>query len=96
MCGAFTADCEYDTNTIILLRDVFCPKTKCSGKLCLYKNTFQSPGGNDFRCPQCASVYQVRNNRFEDQTQSFSLPFRQGVFVFEESSKSIRDVIEDL
>ena len=41
MCSAFTFDCGYDNSTIILIGDVYCPNTKCSGKLCLHKETFQ-------------------------------------------------------
>ena len=39
MCSAFTPDCGYDKSTIILIGHVYCPNTKCSGKLCLHKNT---------------------------------------------------------
>ena len=68
----------------------------CSGKLCLHKKTFQSLSRSDYQCPQCASVCQVRNNLFEDQTNSFFLSFGAGVYVFEESSKTIQDVIGDV
>ena len=61
MCSAFTPDCGYDNSTIILIGDVFCPITKCLGKLCLQKKTFQSLGRSDYQCPQCGSVCQVRN-----------------------------------
>ena len=37
MCTAFTPDCGYDNSTIILIGDVYCPNTKCLGKLCLQK-----------------------------------------------------------
>ena len=36
---------------------------------------------------------QVLNIPFEDQTKSFFLSFGQGLFIFEESLKSIQDVI---
>ena len=39
---------------------------------------------------------QVRNIPFEDQTNSFFLSLGPGVYIFEESSKSIQDVIGDL
>ena len=78
MCSAFTPDCGYDNSTIILIGDVYCPNTKCSGKLCLHKEIFQSLGRSDYQCPQCASVCQVRNILFEDQTISFFLSFGQG------------------
>ena len=51
---------------------MYCPNTKCPGKLCLLTKTFQSLGRSDYQCPQCASVCQVRNVPFEDQTNSFS------------------------
>ena len=46
-----------------------------------------------YHCSQCASVYQVRNISFEHQNNSFFLSFVQGVYIFEESPKSIQDVI---
>ena len=89
-------DCGYDNSTIILIRDVFHPNTKCSGKLCMHKKTFQSPGRSGYQCPQCASVCQLRNIPFEDETNSFFLSLVQGVYVFEETRKSIQDVIGDV
>ena len=98
MCSAFTPDCEYDTSTINLIGDVFCPDKECSGKLCPHKITFHSLGRNlgDYQCPQCASVCQVRNIPFEDQTNSFLLSFGQRVYIFEERTKSIQAVIGDI
>ena len=96
MCSAFTPDCGYDNSTIILVGDVFWPNTKSSGKLCLQKKTFQSLGGSDYYCPQCASVCQVRNIPFEDQTNSFFLSLGQRVYIFEETPKSFQDVIGDV
>ena len=95
MCSAFTLVCGYDNNTIILIGDVYC-HTKFSGKFCLHKKTFESLGRSDYQCPHCASVCQVRNNLFEDQTNTLFLSFVQRVFIFEESSKSIQDVIGDV
>ena len=93
MCSAFTPDCGYDNSTIILIRDVYCPNTECSGKICLHKKTFQSLGRSDYQCPQCGSVRQVRNISFEDQTNSFFLLCGQGVYISEQSPKSIQDAI---
>ena len=76
-----------------LIGNVYCPKTKCLGKLCLHKRTFQSLSRSDYQCPQCASVCQARNTTFEDQTISFFLSFGPGVHSFEESPKSFQDVI---
>ena len=93
MCST---DCGYDNSTIILIGDVYCPNTKCLGKLCLHKETFQSLGRSDYQCPQCASVCQVRNIPFEEQTNSFFLSLGQGVYIFEERSKSVQEVIGDV
>ena len=96
MCSPFTPDCGYDNSTIILIGDVYCPNTKYSGKFCLHKKTFHSVGRSDYQCPQCASVCQVLNIPFEDQTISFFLSLGQGVFIFEETPKPIQDVIGDV
>ena len=72
MCGAFTPDCEYDKSTFFLNGDVYCPNTNSSGKFCLHKEIFQSLGGSDNQCSECASVCQVRNIAFEGQTKIFS------------------------
>ena len=93
MCST---DCAYDNSAIIIIGDMYCPNTKCLGKLCLHKKTFQSRGRSDYKCPQCASVCQVRNIPFEDQTNSFFLSFGAGVYIFEESVKTIQDVIGDV
>ena len=96
MCSPLTPDCGYDNSTIILIGDVYCPKTNCLGKLCLHQKTFQSLGRSDYQCPQCASVCQVRNVPFEGQANSFFLSFGPGVYIFEESPKSVQDVIGDV
>ena len=96
MCSAFIPDCGYDNRTIILIGDVFCPNTKGFGKICLHKKTFQSPGGIDYQSPQCGSVCQVRNIPFEEQTSSFFFLLSQGVYIFEESPKSVQEVIGDV
>ena len=75
-CKAITTcstDCAYDNSTIILIGDVYCPNTKCSGRICLHKKTFQSLGRSDYQCPQCGSVCQVRNILFEEQLNSVLL-----------------------
>ena len=80
MCSAFTPDCRYDNSTIILIGDVYCPNTKCLGKVYLHKKTFQSMGRSDYQCPQCASVCQVRNIPFEEQTNSFFVVWSRGLY----------------
>ena len=79
MCSAFTPDSGYGNSTINLIGVVYCPNTKCLGKLCLHKKTFQSLGRSNYQCPQCGSVCQVRNIPFEDQTNSCFLSLGQGV-----------------
>ena len=93
MCSAFTPDCGYGNGTIILIGNVFCPNTQCSGKLGLHKKTFQSLGRSDYRSPQCSSVCQLHKIPLEDQTISFLLSLGQGVYVFKESAKPVQDVI---
>ena len=96
MCSAFTPNCGYDNSSFVLIGDVYCPNTKCLGKLCLHKKTFQSLGRSDYQSPQCASVRQVRKILFENQTNSFFLSFGPGVYIFEGNPKKIQDVIGDV
>ena len=96
MCSAFTPDCGFENSTIILIGDVYFPNTKCLGKICLHKKTFQSLDRSDYHCPQCGSVCQVRNIPFEEQINFFSLSFGQGVYISEERPKSIQEVIGDV
>ena len=96
MCSAFTPDCGYDNSPVNLIGYVCCPKTKCSGKLYLHKQTFQSLGTSDCQSPQCASVCRVRNFSFEGQATSFLLNFGQRIHIFEETENSIQDVIGDV
>ena len=96
MCSAFTPDCGYGNNVIILIGDKYCPNTKCLGKLCLLSKTFQSLGRSDYQCAQFASMCQVRKIPFEDQTNSFFLSLGQGAYNFEENPKSKQDVIGDV
>ena len=96
MCSAFTPDCGCNNSTIILIGDAYCPNTNCLGRPCLLKKNLQSLGRNDYQCPQCAAVCQVRNIPFEDQRNSFFLSFGQGVYIFEENPKSVQGVTGDV
>ena len=71
MCSSFTPDCGYDNSTVFLIGDVNCPNTKCLGKLCLHKMTFQTLGRSNYEGLQWALVFQVSKNSFEDQKNSF-------------------------
>ena len=68
----------------------------CNGKFCLHKKTFQSLNRRDYQCPQCSSICQVRNVSFEEQTNSFFLMCIQRIYIFEETQKSIGDIIGDV
>ena len=96
MCSSITPECGHTNSTIFLIGDVYCLNTKCSRKLCLHKNTFQCLSRSDYQISQCASVCQVCNIPFEEQTNSFFLLFDRAVYVFEASPKSIQDVIGDV
>ena len=56
MCSAITPDCGYDNSTNILTGDVYCPNTKCLGRLCLHKKTSQCLGRSDYQCPHFGIV----------------------------------------
>ena len=62
----------------------------------MHKKTFQSLDRSDYRCSQCASVCQLRNSPFEDQTNSFFSSLGQGFYIFEETPKPIQNVIGDV
>ena len=73
-----------------------CPNTYFLGEICLHKKTFHSLGRSDYQCPQCGSVSQVRNIPCEDPTNSSFSSFGSAVHIFEESLKSIQNVIGDV
>ena len=88
--------CGYDNSVIIVIGDVYCPNTKCSGRICLHKKTFHFLGRSDYQRPQCGSVCQLCNIPFEDQTNSFFLSLGPEVYIFEERPKSVQEVIGDV
>ena len=94
MCSAFTPDCGYNNSTINLIGDVFCLNTKCLGKLCLHKKTFQSLGRSDYQCPQCGSVCQVRDIPFEVQTNFFSCRLVKGFTFLKRAQKQFEMLLE--
>ena len=78
MCSACIPDCGHDSDTVILFEVVYCPNTKCSGKFCLHKKTFQSLGRSDYQCPQCAFVCQVHNKFLKIKQIPFSCRLIKG------------------
>ena len=94
MCNAFTPDSGYDNITTILIGDVYCPNTKCLGKLCLHKKTFQSLGRSDYQSPQRGSVCQVRNIPFEDQTNSFFCRLVRGFTFLKRAQNQCKMLLE--
>ena len=95
MCSAFNPDYGYGKSTIILIADVCCPNTKCSGKLCLRRRLFNLSA----ECP-----INVRNERLCARGAIFLLKIKQIPFfvvwqknnIFEENPQSIHDVIGDV
>ena len=96
MCSAFNPDCGYDNSTTILIGDLYCPSTKCSGKLLPTQKDFSISGQK--RLSMCAMRFCVPGAQYssEDKKKSFFLSFGQGFYIFEESSNSSQDVIGDV
>ena len=63
MCSAFTPDCGYDNSIIILIGDVSCPNTNCSGRLCRPERLFNLSAEaiinarNVGLCARCAKFF---------------------------------------
>ena len=93
-CRASTPDCGFDNSTIILTGDVYCPNTKCLGKLRMHKKSFQSLGRSDYQCPQCGSVCQVGNSPFEEQTTPFSCRLVKGCTFLKRDQNQFKMLLE--
>ena len=91
MCST---DCAYDNSANIIIGDVYCPNTRCLGKPCLHKKTFQSLDRSDYQRPQCASMCQVRKILSEDQTNSFFLSFGAGVYILKRVPNQFKMLLE--
>ena len=68
MCSAFTPDCGFDKSTIILIGDVYCPNTKCSGKFACTKRLFNL---------SAEAIINVRNVRLCARCATFLLKIKQ-------------------
>ena len=90
MCNATTPHCGYNDSSNILIGELYCPNTECSGKFCLHKKTFQSLGRSDYQCLQCTSVCQVRNISFERQKRFFFVVWSKNLHFWKESKVSSR------
>ena len=68
----------------------------CSGILCVQEKTLQyfTIDRTEYLCPRSESMCQVLVIPFEGQTNSFFLKFGQGMYVFEETKKSIQMFLE--
>ena len=71
------------------------------GKLYVLKSSFQTLGRFEYQFLCYASLCQVRNIPFQEQTKSFCLMCNQEIYIFEESQflknrKPIKDVTEDV
>ena len=85
MCSSFTADCGHENSTILLIEDVYCPNTKCSGKLRLHKKTFQSLGRSDYQCPQCVCVPSAQWSLWRSNNFLFLVLWPRGSHLWRES-----------
>ena len=93
MCSAFIPDCWYDISTIILIGDVYCPKKSVWVNFACTKRLFNLLAEAIINV---RNVCQVRKIPFEDETNSFFLSLGHGVYLFDESPKSVQDVIGDV
>ena len=68
----------------------------CSEILCVQEKTLQyfTIGRTEYQWPQCECMCQVLNISFEEQTNSVFLKFGQGMYVLEETKKSIQMLLE--
>ena len=80
MSNIFYTDCRYDNCIFNLLGNVHCLNQMCSVKLCMCKEILQSLSRINHQCAQCTSVCQVRNFVFGEQTISFFLSSKQGIY----------------
>ena len=68
MCSAFSAGSAYENSAIIIIGDVYCPNTRCLGKLCLHKKLFSL---------SAEAFINVRNGRLCVRCAMFSLNIKQ-------------------
>ena len=60
----------------------------------MLKKTSQSLGKGDYQCPPCECTCQIRIILFE--TNLIILMGKQGIYFFEETQKSVQDVIGEV
>ena len=75
---------------------MFTVRTKCAlGKFAKNEKIFQSIGRTNYHCHQCTFTCRVPKKPLVDQTHSFFVICDQRIQFFEETQKSLQDVIED-
>ena len=96
ICSTFTTDCGYDNSTIILIGDVYCLKTKFSAKFCLHKKDISISRQRRLSFSAIRVCVPGAQYSFWGSKEFLFLFSGQGVYIFEESPKSIQDVIGDV
>ena len=96
MCSAFNPDSRYNKSIIKQIGYVLCPKRIFLDILCVHRKNSQSLRTCDCQGPQCKSVCQVHIIPLEERTNSFFLKFGGGIYIFEETEKSIQDAFGDV
>ena len=96
MSSSITPVFRYDNNLIKRIRNVYCWSEVCCDKLCVHKTTFRSLERSDYQCLQGDLTCQVRKFPFHQQTISFFLKYDPGIYNFEETQKSHKDVFGDV
>ena len=96
MCGTFIPDCRYEYSNFKLIGDVYCPTAKCSGEICLQKDfsiSWQKLLSMSTRrvCVPGEHYSFWRSNKF-----LLLDVWSRGVYISEESPKSIQIVIGDV
>ena len=94
MCSTFTPNCWCYNSNIKLIGKVYCPKTMCSGTLCVHKRTFQS-----IRTIQCGIFLlgnkQIRLSGCVGNGFKFSKKHKNQFKLLLEMSIVLRSIVQD-
>ena len=94
VCGTFTPDCWYNTNSIKLMGNVRCSNEICSGILCVLKKIFRSLSRSNYQCPHCTSTRQLRNISNEEQLSSLSWSVTDGFLFLKRYINQFKTLLE--